>query len=56
MKEALLYEKESYIREAAAWTLGKIGRHTSQHARSMAEADILHWLLKVNIFYSQSYL
>jgi HEAT repeat protein len=28
LKDALLNEKESNIREAAAWTLGKIGKHS----------------------------
>lgn len=47
LKDALLNEKESNIREAAAWTLGRIGKHSSQHARSMAEKDILLILLKI---------
>jgi len=51
LKDALLNEKESNIREAAAWTLGRIGKHSGQHARSMAEKDILSILLEVkNIF------
>ena len=28
LKDALLNEKESNIREAAAWTRGRIGKHT----------------------------
>ena len=47
LKDALLNEKESTIREAAAWTLGRIGKHSGQHARSMAEKDILSILLRV---------
>jgi len=49
LKDALLNEKESNIREAAAWTLGRIGKHSGQHARSMAEKDILSILLEVLI-------
>ena len=52
LKDALLYEKESNIREAAAWTLGRIGKHSGQHARSMAEKEILSILLSVSFIFS----
>ncbi|KAL9655738.1 hypothetical protein ABK040_004967 [Willaertia magna] len=30
-----------HVRAAAAWSLGQIGRHSSEHARAIAEANIL---------------
>lgn len=45
IKEALVSEREDHIKAASAWTLGQIGRHTSDHARSIAEADVLRHLL-----------
>lgn len=45
MKQALEEEKEDHIRAAAAWSLGQMGRHTPDHARALAEADVMRVLL-----------
>lgn len=45
LKAALVTEPEDHVKAACAWTLGQIGRHTSDHARSIAEADVLRHLL-----------
>ena len=45
IKDALVHESEDHIKAAAAWTLGQIGRHTPDHARAMAEHDVLRHLL-----------
>ncbi|XP_002164433.1 sperm-associated antigen 6 isoform X1 [Hydra vulgaris] len=38
-------EKEDHIKAAAAWALGQIGRHTPEHAKSVAIANVLPKLL-----------
>ncbi|EGD76596.1 sperm associated antigen 6 [Salpingoeca rosetta] len=45
LAHALHTEAESHIRAAAAWSLGQIGRHTPEHARHVAEANVLPDLL-----------
>lgn len=45
--DALINEKEDYIKAAAAWTLGQLGGHSYNHAKAMAEADALSHLLAV---------
>mmetsp|Transcript_17957 Transcript_17957/g.56306 ORF Transcript_17957/g.56306 Transcript_17957/m.56306 type:complete len:224 (-) Transcript_17957:953-1624(-) len=45
LKEALVCEPEDHIKAASAWTLGQIGRHTSDHARALSEGDVLRHLL-----------
>jgi 3-methyladenine DNA glycosylase AlkD len=45
VKNALISEPEDHIKAASAWTLGQIGRHTPDHSRSVAEADVLRHLL-----------
>lgn len=45
VKSALISEPEDHIKAASAWTLGQIGRHTPDHARALAEADVLRHLL-----------
>jgi 3-methyladenine DNA glycosylase AlkD len=45
LKEAIIAEPEDHIKAACAWSLGQIGRHTPDHARSLAEADVLRHLL-----------
>jgi 3-methyladenine DNA glycosylase AlkD len=47
LKEALISEPEDHIKAAAAWSLGQIGRHSPDHARALAEADVLRRLLAV---------
>eukprot|EP00920_Eleutheroschizon_duboscqi_P015056 GHVT01034889.1.p1 GENE.GHVT01034889.1~~GHVT01034889.1.p1 ORF type:complete len:576 (+),score=96.76 GHVT01034889.1:489-2216(+) len=41
LKDALVTEPEDHIRAAAAWALGCIGRHSPEHARALAEGDVL---------------
>jgi 3-methyladenine DNA glycosylase AlkD len=45
LKDALVTEPEDHIKAACAWTLGQIGRHTPDHARALAEGDVLRHLL-----------
>jgi 3-methyladenine DNA glycosylase AlkD len=45
LKDALVSEPEDHIKAACAWTLGQIGRHTPDHARALAEGDVLRHLL-----------
>jgi len=45
LRQALLEEPEDHIKAASAWALGQVGRHTAQHARALAEADVLRHLL-----------
>lgn len=45
LKDALINEPEDYIRAAATWTLGQVGSHSSNHAKAMAETDVLSHLL-----------
>ncbi len=54
LKDALISEPEDHIKAACAWTLGQIGRHTSDHARAIAEADILRHLLACMVHDSSS--
>jgi len=46
LKQALNTEPEDHIKAAAAWSLGQIGRHSPDHARAIAEANLLLDLLK----------
>ena len=39
-------EKEDHIKAAAAWALGQIGRHTPEHAKAVAVANVLSNLLQ----------
>ena len=43
---ALTEEQEDYIQAAAAWALGQIGRHTPEHAKAVAVANVLPKLLQ----------
>lgn len=47
LKDALISEPEDHIKSAAAWSLGQMGRHSPDHARALAEADVLRQLLAV---------
>lgn len=38
---ALTGNTSDHVKAASAWTLGQIGRHSADHARAVAEADIL---------------
>ncbi|XP_068261651.1 sperm-associated antigen 6 isoform X4 [Nyctibius grandis] len=41
----LIEEHEDHIKAAAAWALGQVGSHTPEHARAVAEANVLPTLL-----------
>ena len=43
---ALAEETEDHIQAAAAWALGQIGRHTPEHAKAVAQANVLPKLLQ----------
>ena len=47
LKDALINEKEDYIKAAAAWSLGQIGRHTPDHSKALAQADIFRKLIDI---------
>jgi 3-methyladenine DNA glycosylase AlkD len=47
LRAALIEEKEDHIKAAAAWSLGQIGRHTTDHAAALAEAGVLRHLLEL---------
>ena len=40
-------EAEDHIKAAAAWSLGQIGRHSADHAKAVADGNILPMLLSV---------
>lgn len=46
MAIALSEEPEDHIQAAAAWALGQIGRHTPEHAKAVAVANVLPRLLE----------
>lgn len=37
----------TYTQAAAAWALGQIGRHTPEHAKAVAQANVLPRLLQL---------
>jgi Armadillo/beta-catenin-like repeat/HEAT repeat len=45
LRSALISEEEDHVKAACVWTLGQIGRHTPDHARALAEGDVLRHLL-----------
>jgi hypothetical protein len=47
LKDALTNETEHHIQAAAAWSLGQIGRHTSEHAKALAMLDVFRRLIQV---------
>lgn len=47
LSEALVSEPEEYVKAACAWALGQIGRHSPDHAKTLAEHAVLSKLLKV---------
>eukprot|EP00764_Aduncisulcus_paluster_P006968 gnl/Carplike_NY0171/2301_a3101_808.p1 GENE.gnl/Carplike_NY0171/2301_a3101_808~~gnl/Carplike_NY0171/2301_a3101_808.p1 ORF type:complete len:506 (+),score=161.16 gnl/Carplike_NY0171/2301_a3101_808:212-1519(+) len=38
---ALTVEPEDHVKAASAWTLGQLGRHSSDHAKAVVEANVL---------------
>merc|ERR1712146_794155 len=51
---AVLTEPEDHIKTASAWSLGQIGRHSPDHAKALAEADVLRRLLAVYLHQDSS--
>lgn len=47
LKDALINEPEDHLKAASAWSLGQIGRHSSDHSKALAEADVPSRLLAV---------
>jgi 3-methyladenine DNA glycosylase AlkD len=45
LKDALVNETEDHIKSAAAWSLCQVGRHTPDHARALAVADVFSKLV-----------
>ena len=45
LKDAVINETEDHIKAASAWSLGQLGRHTPEHARALAQADIFRHLI-----------
>ena len=37
------------LQAAAAWALGQIGRHTPEHAKAVAQANVLPRLLQLHL-------
>lgn len=54
IKDALVLESEDHIKAASAWALGQIGRHSADHARAVAETDVLRHLLTCMIHIDSS--
>lgn len=44
---ALMEEQEDHIKAAIAWAFGQIGRHTPDHAKAIAVANVLPGLLQL---------
>ncbi|KAJ3413658.1 Sperm-associated antigen 6 [Chytridiales sp. JEL 0842] len=47
LAQALVTETEEHIKAATAWSLGQIGRHSPDHAKTLADNAVLPKLLKV---------
>jgi hypothetical protein len=43
---ALAEEPEDHVQAAAAWALGQIGRHTPEHSKAVAQANVFPRLLQ----------
>ena len=43
----MVNEKKDHIKAAAAWSLGQIGRHSPDHAKMLAQANIFPLLIDV---------
>lgn len=54
LKDALVNEQEDHIKAAAAWSLGQIGSHSADHAKDLAQKDVLAGLLGVMILEESS--
>lgn len=47
LAQALVTEQEEHVKAAAAWSLGQIGRHSPDHAKTLADGGVLPKLLQV---------
>ena len=47
LSQALVSEPEEHVKAAAAWALGQVGRHSPDHAKTLADKGVLPKLLKV---------
>lgn len=47
LKETLVNEAEDHLKAAAAWSLGQVGRHSSELAKALASVDVFRHLLAV---------
>ena len=47
LKDALVNEPEPHIKSAACWSMGQIGRHTPEHAKALAKADVFRRFIQV---------
>ncbi len=45
LKDALITESDDHIRAAAVWSLGQLGRHSPDHAKALAQADVFRRLI-----------
>jgi len=46
LKDALFTETDDHIRAAAVWALGQLGRHSPDHAKALAQADVFRRLIE----------
>lgn len=49
LKKSLLECPEDYVKAACAWTLGQLGRHSSDHCRYLIDEGIILSLLSVHV-------
>ncbi|KAI9104655.1 armadillo-type protein [Phlyctochytrium arcticum] len=47
LTQALVSEQEEHIKAACAWSLGQIGRHSPDHAKTLADQAVLPKLLRI---------
>ena len=50
LKDSLIQIPDDLVKGAAAWSLGQIGGHSSKHANSLAQEEVLTHLLAVYIY------
>ncbi|CEO94673.1 Sperm-associated antigen 6 [Plasmodiophora brassicae] len=49
LKDALVNEPEAHVKAAACWSLGQIGRHTPEHAKALAKADVFRRVIQTYV-------
>lgn len=42
-------ESEDHVKSAAAWSLGQIGRHSSEHVKILADENVLSCLVSLYV-------